>query len=81
MASGIKAARMRSRLFCGTWESVTPMERERYKWKRHKYLSTEAGYRDGATRSSEEGAVMGLERRGCPIRLGTGKQLGAGGLS
>ena len=30
MASGIKAARMRSRLFCGTWEPVTPMRRERY---------------------------------------------------
>ena len=81
MATGIKAARTRSRLLCGTWEPVTPMQRERYKWKPHKYLSTNAGNRGGATRSSEEGPVMGLERRGCPNRLGTGKQLATGGLS
>ena len=40
MATGIKAARTRSRLFCGTWEPVTPMQRERCKWEKNKYLST-----------------------------------------
>jgi len=67
-ASGIKAARTRSRLLCGTWEPVTPMLREPRKGKPPKRVSTEAGYRDGATRGSAEGPVMGLERRGCPIR-------------
>jgi hypothetical protein len=45
-----------------------------------KYESTDAEYRDGATRSSEEGAVMALERRGCPIWLGTILQLATGGF-
>jgi len=67
-ASGMKAARTRSRLLCGTWEPVTPMLREPRKGKPPKRVSTEAGYRDGATRSSAEGPVMGLERRGCPIQ-------------
>ena len=31
--------------------------------------STEAGRRGGAARSSVEGPVMGLERRGCVVRL------------
>jgi hypothetical protein len=30
--------------------------------------STDAEYRDGAARSSEEGPVMGLERRGCVVQ-------------
>ena len=81
MATGMKAARMRSRLLCGTWEPVTPMPRERYKGKPPEYLSTDAGYRGGATRSSEEDPVMGLERRGCPIWPGTREQLETGGLS
>ena len=81
MASGMKAARTRSRLLCGTWEPVTPMPRERRKGQPPECLSTDAGYRDGATRSSGEGPVMGLERRGCPIRLGTREQLATGGLS
>ena len=34
--------------------------------------STDAGHRDGATRSSGEGAVMALERRGCVVQLWTG---------
>jgi hypothetical protein len=67
-ASGMKAARMRSRLLCGTWEPVTPMPREKRKWRTHERESTDAGYRGGATRSSDEGAVMALEPRGCPIR-------------
>lgn len=80
MASGMKAARTRSRLLCGTWEPVTPMPRERCKGKPPECLSTDAGYRGGATRSSEEGPVMGLERRGCPIQLETKEQLVTGGL-
>src|SRR5215468_9316117 len=31
--------------------------------------STDAGHRGGATRSSDEGPVMGLERRGCVVLL------------
>jgi hypothetical protein len=31
--------------------------------------STDAGHRGGATRSSEEGSVMGLERRRCVVQL------------
>jgi len=34
--------------------------------------STNAGHRDGATCSSDEGAVMVLERRGCVVQLWTG---------
>ena len=34
--------------------------------------STDAGHRDGAIRSSDEGAVMALERRGCVVQLWTG---------
>jgi hypothetical protein len=30
--------------------------------------STDAGHRDGAVRSREEGPVMGLDRRGCGIQ-------------
>jgi hypothetical protein len=79
-ASGMKAARTRSRLLCGTWEPVTPMPREKRKGQPPKRESTDAGYRGGATRSSEEGPVMGLERRGCPIRAETMKQPAMGGL-
>jgi hypothetical protein len=31
--------------------------------------STDAGHRGGATRISDEGPVMGLERRGCIVQL------------
>jgi hypothetical protein len=79
-ASGMKAARTRSRLLCGTWEPVTPMPREKRKGQPPERESTDAGYRDGATRSSEEGPVMGLERRGCPIRPEATKQPAMGGL-
>jgi hypothetical protein len=78
-ASGMKAARTRSRLLCGTWEPVTPMLREPRKGKPPEGVSTEAGYRDGATCSSAEGPVMGLERRGCPIRPETRRQPAMGG--
>ncbi len=78
-ASGMKAARMRSRLLCGTWEPVTPMPREKRKGKPPKCASTDAGYRDGATCSSDEGPVTGLERRGCPIRPEATRQPAMGG--
>lgn len=78
-ASGIEAARTRFRRMCGTWEPVTAMLREPGKGKPPKSLSTEAQYRDGATRSSAEGPVMGLERRGCPIRPETTRQPAMGG--
>jgi hypothetical protein len=32
-ASGIKVARIWSRLWCGTWEPVVPMLREKLKWE------------------------------------------------
>lgn len=80
-ASGIKAARMRSRLLRGTWEPVTPMPREKRKWRSHKCESTDAGYRDGAACSSDEGAVIALERRGCPIQPETRGQPVTGGSS
>ena len=37
----------------------------------HEDERTEAGHRGGATRSSDEGPVMGLERRGCVVQLWT----------
>ena len=79
-ASGIKAARTWRRLLYGTWEPVTSMQRENRKWRTHKRESTEAGCRGGATRSSKEGTVMGLERRGCPIWYGAMEQPERGGL-
>jgi hypothetical protein len=39
------------------------MKRERFKWKTHKDLSTEAEHRGGPDRSSEEASVMEVERR------------------
>ena len=62
-ASGIKVARTRIRLLCGTWEPVIPMQRENLKRKHREGERTEAEYRGGATRSSAEGPVMGLEER------------------
>nr|WP_244191142.1 reverse transcriptase domain-containing protein [Prosthecochloris sp. ZM] len=67
MASGIKAARTRVRLLCGTWEPVTPMLRERRKERPSKRLSTDAVYRGGVLCSSVEGSVMELEQREYPI--------------
>lgn len=45
------------------------MLREKSKWKHHKDLSTDAEHRGGAIRSSDEGSVMGLERRDCVVQL------------
>jgi len=66
-ASGIKAARTRVRLLCGTWEPVTPMLRERRKERPSKRLSTDAVYRGGVLCGSVEGSVMELEQREYPI--------------
>jgi hypothetical protein len=43
--------------------------------------STEAGHRDGAVRSRDEGPVMGLDRRGCGIVLWAGGQPATGGAA
>ena len=43
-------------LFCGTWETIVPMLREKSKWRSHKDESTYAGHGDGATRISDEGS-------------------------
>ena len=68
VASGIKVARVRSWLEQGTWEPVASMLREKPKWPTHEGQSTDARHRGGWARSSVEGPVMGLERRG-PITL------------
>ena len=68
VASGIKVARVRFWLERGTWEPVASMLREKLKWKPHESQSTDAGPRGGWARSSGEGPVRGLERRG-PIIL------------
>ena len=81
MASGIKVARTRFRLLCGTWEPVTPMLREKHKERSSKCQSTDAGYRGGVTCSSDEGSVMELERRGYPIRSETREQPVMGGFA
>ena len=57
------------------------MLREKRKGQSPERQSTDAGYMDGATSSSDEGSVMELERRGCPIWPETGEQLHAGGFS
>ena len=40
------------------------MPREGLKWQTHKSQSTDVRHRGGPARSSEEGAVMAVERRG-----------------
>ncbi len=40
------------------------MIREKLKWRTHESESTDAGHRDGLTRSSVEASVMEVERRG-----------------
>jgi hypothetical protein len=44
------------------------MPREKSKWRTHEDESTDAGYRGGTVRSSDEVAVMVMERRGCVIQ-------------
>lgn len=64
VASGMKVARTCYRLLCRTWEPVAVVLRERSKWKSHEDLSTNTRHRDGISRSSVEGSVMELKRRG-----------------
>jgi RNA-directed DNA polymerase len=52
------------------------MLREKHKWKPHKCQSTDAEHRGGATRSSDEDPVMGLERRGSIVQLELKKTTG-----
>lgn len=68
-ASGLKAARARIRLRHGTLEPAAPMPREKPKRGDREGESTNAGRRDGMTRSSDEGAVAALERRGRVIQF------------
>jgi len=56
------------------------MLREKLKWRSHESQSTEAGHRGGVARSSEEGTVMVLERRGNIVRLQTIEQPAMGGF-
>jgi hypothetical protein len=67
-ASGAKAARSRIRLGHGTLEPVASMPREKLKRTTREGESTDARHRDGTTRSSVEGRVMRLERRGRVIQ-------------
>jgi hypothetical protein len=76
--SGMEVARAWFGLWCGTWEPVVPRPRAASgavvacgrSWKGGpqaadpRGASTDAGHRGGPTRSSDEGPVMGLERRG-----------------
>lgn len=64
VASGIKAAPVWIRLGHGTLEPVASMVREKSKRTTREDESTDARHRGGTTRSSEEGRVMRLERRG-----------------
>ena len=68
-ASGLKAARARIRLGHGTLEPVVSMRRERLKRQDREADSTDARHRGGTTRSSAEGPVTGLERRGRVIQF------------
>ena len=45
------------------------MIREKLKRKNRKSASTDAGHGGGVARISDEGSVMGLERRGYIVRL------------
>ena len=67
-ASGIQAARIWSGPKCGTWEPVGAMLRETRKRRTRERLSTNALHGGGSARSSDEGSVIELERRGRPGR-------------
>jgi hypothetical protein len=76
MTPGLKAASVRIRLKHGTLEPVASMQRESHKPGNGEGESTErraerssARHRDGTTRSSDEGPVTGLERRGRVIQF------------
>jgi hypothetical protein len=86
--SGMEVARAWSGLWCGTWEPVAPRPRaasgvvlpavvrgrEIPKRLTREGLSTDAWHRGGPPRGSDEGSVMGLERRGRVILTRSGGQ-------
>ncbi len=51
------------------WEPVVLMIRESSNGQSHKSENTNAEHWGGAARSSDEAAVMGVERRGCVRQL------------
>ncbi len=61
VATGIEVARLCNRLRYGTREPVAPMPREKPKAATPQGESIDAGRRGGATRSSDEAAVMAVE--------------------
>ena len=63
----------------GTWEPVVPMRKENRKWRPHERESTDAEHRGGPPRSSGEGLVMRLERRGWPMSFRSSRQPETGG--
>jgi hypothetical protein len=85
VVSGMKVARARFGLRCGTWEPVAPCPRmssgasawpalvrgsENPEQQICEGESSDAGHRGGPSRSSDEGPVMGLERRGWVVLAG-----------
>src|SRR5438876_9320398 len=82
---GAEAARTRIRLRHGTLEAVVSMTRERPKRGDRKAESTErraerspARHRGGMTRSSDEGSVIDLERRGRVIQFSANRSIPTG---
>ncbi len=45
------------------------MKREKSKWRTHEDESTDAAYRGGTARNSDEVLESGMERRGCVIQF------------
>ena len=56
------------------------MLREKLKWRPHESESTDAEHRGGLTRSSDEAAVMVVERRGWIVQLCLIDQPAMGGI-
>jgi hypothetical protein len=76
--SGAEVARARFGRWCGTWEPLASicLARGLGGWREGELQaadlrgeSTDAGQRGGPPRSSGEGPVMGLERRGRIVRV------------
>ncbi len=96
VVSGMKVARARFGLRCGTWEPVAPIGRSASGavlacgWssgartlssRNREGESSDAGHRGGLSRSSDEGPVMGLERRGWVVLAGlAANRLRVGGV-
>jgi hypothetical protein len=60
-------------------EPVVLMQREPFKWRTHKNLSTDARHWGGVARISDEVTVMVMERRGdvrrsCPCSTGLSRR-------